>query len=74
MKNQGLFYIKLISLKWFICIWLTAPPMMEVLGRMGLEPFGTACTIDYWHGNFKNYRIYIAILVSLGFLIPFSAW
>ena len=47
---------------------------MGILGRMGLEPAGTMCTIDYWHGNFKNYRTYMVILILIGFIIPFIAW
>ena len=72
IKNQGYFYLKLIGLQWLICIWLTGPPMMEVLGRMGMEPSGTSCTIDYWHGDFKRFKAYMIILLNFGFIVPFS--
>ena len=42
-----------------------------VLGRMHLAPFGTMCTIDYWHGNFKHYRVYMAFLIINAFFTPF---
>ena len=44
---------------------LTVPPMFALLGRMHQEPSGTMCTIDYWHGNFKNYKLYVVMLMTL---------
>ena len=29
------------------------------------EPSGTMCTIDYWHGNFKNYKLYVVMLMAV---------
>ena len=29
------------------------------------EPSGTMCTIDYWHGNFKNYKLYAVMLMAV---------
>ena len=42
-------------------------------GRFGLEPGGTSCTIDYWHGNFRNYNYYVLYLVILAYMLPISA-
>ena len=36
-----------------------------------MAPFGTMCTIDYWHGNFKHYRAYMTFLMINGFFTPF---
>ena len=51
----------------FLC---TAPPAMGVMGRFGMEPCGTMCTIDYWHGNFRHYNLYMFTLTVLGFVVP----
>jgi len=51
----------------------TLPPLMDIFGRYGLEPAGTACTIDYWHGNFRNYNTFIIFLVVFAYLLPISA-
>lgn len=72
MKNRGSLNIKLICIQWVISMALTIPPMFAILGRMHLEPSATMCTIDYWHGNFKNYKVYLLILTSLGFILPLS--
>ena len=42
-------------------------------GRYALEPSGTACTIDYWHGNFRNYNYYVLYLVIMAYMFPISA-
>ena len=42
-------------------------------GRFGLEPGGTSCTIDYWHGNFRNYNYFVLFLVIFAYIIPITA-
>ena len=70
-SNRGILNIKLICIQWVISMSLCVPPMFAILGRMHLEPSGTMCTIDYWHGNFKNYNLYVVLLVTIGFSGPF---
>ena len=65
-----MFNLKLIYIQWVIAMLLTVPPMFSLLGRMHLEPSGTMCTLDYWHGDFKNYKTYVIILMTVGFLAP----
>lgn len=72
-KSRGFYNLKLICLQWILAIILTVPPMLQTLGRMHLEPSGTMCTIDYWHGNFKHYRVYMILLISVGFTGPLLA-
>ena len=72
VKIRGLAHLKWICAQWAICLLFTYPPLFEFLGRFGLEPAGTSCTIDYWHGNFKYYRFYILLLVTLGFMVPMT--
>ena len=43
------------------------------VGRFGLEPGGTSCTIDYWHGNLRNYNYYVLFLVIFAYIIPITA-
>ena len=38
--------------------------------RFLLEPSGTMCTIDFWHGNVRNYHAYMAVLVVAGYALP----
>lgn len=64
-RNRGALNIKLICIQWVISMLLTVPPMFALLGRMHQEPSGTMCTIDYWHGNFKNYRLYVVMLMAV---------
>jgi hypothetical protein len=47
-----------------------APPAMGLMGRFDYEPCGTMCTIDYWHGNFRHYNLYMFTLTIFGFIIP----
>ena len=72
VKDRGFLHLKWICVQWILALMFTGPPLMGVLGRMHVSPFGTMCTIDYWHGNFKNYRIYISILIITAFTIPFA--
>ena len=37
-----------------------------------MEPSGTSCTIDYWHGNFRNYHNYVIFLVIFAYMLPIS--
>ena len=70
-KDRGFLHLKWIFGQWIVALLLTGPPLMGTLGRMHVSPFGTMCTIDYWHGNFKNYRAYMTVLMINGFFTPF---
>lgn len=72
MRKRGSVNIKLICIQWVISMTLSIPPMFALLGRMHLEPSGTMCTLDFWHGNFKNYKIYVVLLLTLGFGGPLT--
>ena len=41
----------------------SSPQIFFLPLRYGLEPAGTACTIDYWHGNFRNSNNIIVVVV-----------
>jgi len=62
----------LVTVQWLFVLLLTVPPLTEKFGRYALEPANTACTIDYWHGNYANYYSYILSVVVLAFIIPIS--
>jgi len=62
----------LVIVKWLFVLLITVPPLTEKFGRYHLEPAGTACTIDYWHGNHRNYNAYILSVVVFAFVIPIS--
>jgi len=59
-----------MAASWHILLIFTLPPLMNMFGRYGLEPAGTACTIDYWHGNIRNYNLFILFVVIFAYLIP----
>ena len=46
--------------------------MQCCVGKYGLEPGGTSCTIDYWHGDVNNYQNYVLFLVVAAYLVPVS--
>ena len=60
------------SSMWLSILMFVVPPYLDIFGRFGLEPAGTSCTIDYWHGNFRNYHNYVIFLVIFAYLIPIS--
>jgi len=62
----------LIASTWHAVFLFTAPPLLGVFGRYHLEPAGTSCTIDYWHGNFRNYNKMILLVMVFAYLIPIS--
>ncbi|XP_023328583.1 visual pigment-like receptor peropsin isoform X2 [Eurytemora carolleeae] len=63
----------MIIISWHAVLLFTAPPLLDVFGRYGPEPSGTMCTLDFWHGNFRNYNSYVYFLVACGFVAPTSA-
>jgi len=63
----------MIVAMWHIVLVFSAPPLLDIFGRYGLEPSGTMCTIDFWHGNFRNYNNYVFFLVTCAFGIPIAA-
>jgi len=63
----------LIIITWLLVMIFVIPPLMDIFGRFGLEPGGTSCTIDYWHGNFRNYHNYVIFLVIFAYMLPISA-
>merc|ERR1711971_1049052 len=62
----------IILVSWHAVLIFTAPPLLDIFGRYGLEPSGTMCTIDFWHGNFRNYNNFVFFLVTFGFGLPIS--
>ena len=51
---------------------LLVPPLMDIFGRYALEPSGTMCTIDFWHGNFRHHKsIHMQQLFILKVLVTF---
>jgi len=62
----------LIICTWLLLLVFVIPPFLGIFGRFGLEPSGTSCTIDYWHGNFLNYNQYVLFLVIFAYMIPVS--
>ena len=71
--KRGFIYFLFMVAQWLICVFLAAPPMLGVAGRFYYTPSGTTCTIDYWHGDFRHYNLYILALVVLGFSVPIVA-
>ena len=63
----------LTIITWLLVLVFVIPPVMDIFGRFGLEPGGTSCTIDYWHGNFRNYHNYVIFLVIFAYMLPISA-
>ena len=55
---------------WLFILIFVVPPYLDIFGRFGLEPAGTSCTIEYWHGNFRNYHNYVIFLVIYAYMIP----
>ncbi|OQR76027.1 visual pigment receptor peropsin-like [Tropilaelaps mercedesae] len=53
----------------FAFIWAT-PPLFG-WSRYSLEPFGTACTID-WRQNTFEYKAYVVAYFIGGYLLPFT--
>lgn len=70
MLERGRLYFIGIFVQWIFVFLCVAPPLFGSLGRFYYEPSKTSCTIDYWHGNFKNYKAYIIFLVIFAYLIP----
>ena len=62
----------LIVCAWLLVLIFVVPPLLDIFGRYGLEPSGTSCTIDYWHGNYRNYHNYVIFLVIFAYLLPIS--
>ena len=58
---------------WQTALLLSSPPPFQLAGRYSLEPAGTGCTLDYWHGGFANYVPYVFALTLVGFCLPVSA-
>ena len=63
----------LLICTWLIVLLFVLPPLLDIFGRYGLEPGGTSCTIDYWHGNFRNYNNFVIYLVIFAYMLPISA-
>ena len=72
MSYRGKVYFFLIFVQWQLVLLLTGPPMFGLAGRFTYEPSGTACTLDYWHGAFRNYIPYISFLTTFGFCVPMT--
>jgi len=68
--NQQSFLM--IGISWMFLLSFVIPPYLDIFGRFGLEPSGTACTIDYWHGNFRNYNYYVLYLTIMAYVIPIT--
>ena len=62
----------LIVCTWLLILFFVTPALTGIFGRYGLEPGGTSCTIDYWHGNIRNYHNYVIFLVIFAYMIPIS--
>lgn len=62
----------LILGQWVLTSLLVVPPTLGVLGRFYYEPFFTACTLDYWHRNYRNYYAYIYLLAVVGYIVPLT--
>ena len=62
----------LIIITWLLVLVFVIPPLMDMFGGFGLEPGGTSCTIDYWHGKIGNYQNYVIFLVIFAYMIPIS--
>jgi len=63
----------MILVSWLFLLAFVIPPYLDIFGRYGLEPSGTACTIDYWHGNFRNYNYFVLYLCIFAYVIPITA-
>jgi len=68
--NQHSFILIIIS--WIFLLFFIIPPYMDIFGRFGLEPCGTACTIDYWHGNYRNYNYFVLYLTVFAYMLPIT--
>ena len=68
--RQRTYSLVLIISTWLLVLVFVVPPLMDIFGRYGLEPSGTSCTIDYWHGNFRNYHNYVIFLVIFAYMLP----
>lgn len=63
----------LIACTWLLVLVFVIPPLLDIFGRYGLEPGGTSCTIDYWHGNYRNYNNFVIFLMIFAYILPISA-
>jgi hypothetical protein len=79
----------MMAVSWHLVLLFTLPPLFDIFGRFflllpllvicfsclrfGLEPAGASCTIDYWHGNFRNYNTFAMFLVVFAYIIPICA-
>jgi len=64
--------LMMIGISWVFTLLFVIPPYMDLFGRFGLEPGGTSCTIDYWHGNFRNYNYFVLFLVIFAYILPIT--
>ena len=62
----------MLTISWHLVFLFSVPPLLGVFGRYGLEPSGSSCTIDYWHGDFRSYKKFILYVMVFAYLIPVS--
>ena len=63
----------LSGISWLFALLFVIPPSLNIYANFGLEPSGTSCGIDYWHGNINNYHNYAMILVFGSYMLPISS-
>jgi hypothetical protein len=62
----------MLTISWHLVFLFSVPPLLGVFGRYGLEPSGSSCTIDYWHGDFRSYKKFVLYVTVFAYLIPVS--
>jgi len=72
VPRQGRHSLVMVAVSWAALLCFVLPPYLDIFGRFGLEPSGTACTIDYWHGNYRNYNYYVLYLTTMAYMLPIS--
>lgn len=72
-RRERLSYWIILMATWHSILLFVGPPLLDVFGRYGPEPCGTMCTLDYWHGNFRNYHAYVYYLITFAFGLPMGA-
>ena len=63
-STRGKLSFFLCFLCWQTALMLSSPPAFQLVGRFSLEPAGTGCTLDYWHGGFANYVPYVFATIA----------